>query len=43
VDEGLGDGWEQDALYNLTNQEARDILFRTIQQEVAHYRGLVKA
>jgi endo-1,4-beta-xylanase len=42
-DEGLGDGWEQDALYNLTNQEARDILFGTIQQEVAHYRGQVKA
>jgi endo-1,4-beta-xylanase len=42
-DEGLGDGWGQDALYNLSTQEARDILFPTIQQEVAHYRGQVKA
>ncbi|MGY2700561.1 endo-1,4-beta-xylanase [Nocardioides sp. HB32] len=42
-DEGLGDGWEQDALYNLSTQEARDLLFPTIQQEVAHYRGQVKA
>jgi endo-1,4-beta-xylanase len=42
-DEGLGDGWEPDALYNLSTQEARDLLFPTIQQEVAHYRGQVKA
>src|SRR4051794_12985908 len=42
-DEGLGDGWPQDQLYNLSNQEARDILFGTIQQEVAHYRGQMKA
>jgi endo-1,4-beta-xylanase len=42
-DEGLGDGWPQDQLYNLTTQEARDILYGTIQQEVAHYRGSVKA
>src|SRR3954453_3618184 len=42
-DEGLGEGWPQDQLYNLSNQEARDILFGTIQQEVAHYRGQMKA
>lgn len=42
-DEGLGDGWEPDALYNLGTQEARDLLFGTIQQEVAHYAGQVKA
>lgn len=42
-DEGLGEGWEPDALYNLGTQEARDLLFPTIQQEVAHYRGQVKA
>src|SRR3954462_6966466 len=42
-DEGLGDGWPQDQLYNLSTQEARDILFGTIQQEVAHYRGQMKA
>jgi endo-1,4-beta-xylanase len=42
-DEGLGDGWPTDALYNLTTQDARNTLFPTIQQEVAHYRGQVKA
>src|SRR3954453_19089423 len=42
-DEGLGDGWPQDALYNLSTQDARDTLFGTIQQEVAHYRGQMKA
>lgn len=42
-DEGLGDGWPPDQLYNLSTQEARDILFGTIQQEVAHYAGQVKA
>jgi endo-1,4-beta-xylanase len=41
-DEGLGDGWPPDQLYNLSTQEARDILFGTIQQEVAHYRGQMK-
>jgi endo-1,4-beta-xylanase len=41
-DEGLGDGWPPDQLYNLSNQEARDILFGTIQQEVAHYKGKMK-
>ncbi|NBE93888.1 MULTISPECIES: endo-1,4-beta-xylanase [unclassified Nonomuraea] len=42
-DEGLGDGWEPDALYDLGTQEARDLLFGTIQQEVAHYAGQVTA
>ncbi|TDE59696.1 glycosyl hydrolase family 10 [Nonomuraea mesophila] len=42
-DEGLGDGWEPDALYELGTQEARDLLFGTIQQEVAHYAGQVTA
>src|SRR3954447_22930996 len=32
-DEGLGDGWAPDALYNLSTQDARNILFGTIQQE----------
>src|SRR3954454_21730479 len=41
-DEGLGDGWAPDELYSLGQQEARDILFGTIQQEVAHYRGQMK-
>jgi endo-1,4-beta-xylanase len=42
-DEGLGDGWYPDELYDLGQQEARDILFGTIQQEVTHYRGQMKA
>ncbi|SCE96720.1 endo-1,4-beta-xylanase [Micromonospora viridifaciens] len=42
-DEGLGDGWEPDALYNLSTQDARDLLFGTIQQEVTHYAGQVMA
>lgn len=42
-DEGLGEGWDPDALYNLETQEARDLLFGTIQQEVAHYAGQVRA
>jgi endo-1,4-beta-xylanase len=41
-DEGLGDGWYPDELYDLGQQEARDILFGTIQQEVAHYRGQMR-
>jgi endo-1,4-beta-xylanase len=41
-DEGLGDGWYPDELYDLSNQEARDILFGTIRDEVAHYRGQMK-
>jgi endo-1,4-beta-xylanase len=42
-DEGLGDGWDPDALFHLSAQEARDLLFGTIRQEVTHYAGRVKA
>jgi endo-1,4-beta-xylanase len=42
-DQGLGEGWPPDALYFLSEQEAREILYGTIQQEVAHYRGQMKA
>jgi endo-1,4-beta-xylanase len=42
-DEGLGDGWYPDELYDLGQQEARDILFGTIQQEVSHYAGQMRA
>jgi endo-1,4-beta-xylanase len=41
-DSGLGPGWEEDALYFLSEQEARDLLYGTISEEVAHYRGQVK-
>jgi endo-1,4-beta-xylanase len=42
-DEGLGDGWDPDALFDLGPQEARDLLFGTIRREVAHYAGKVRA
>ncbi|HEX2049171.1 MAG TPA: endo-1,4-beta-xylanase [Actinomycetota bacterium] len=42
-DEGFGPGWTEDDLWGMTEQQARDTLFGTIQQEVAHYRGRIKA
>ncbi|HWL90406.1 MAG TPA: endo-1,4-beta-xylanase [Actinomycetota bacterium] len=42
-DEGLGEGWPPDALYFLTEQEARDHLYGTIEPEVARYAGQTKA
>lgn len=42
-DEGFGDGWTDDDLWGMTEQQAGDVLFGTIQAEVARYRGRVKA
>src|SRR3569833_567339 len=42
-DEGLGDGWDPDALFDLGTQEARDLLFGTIRREVSLYAGKVRA
>ena len=42
-DEGFGDGWTEDDLFGMTEQQARDTLFGTIQAEVSHYRGRIKA
>jgi endo-1,4-beta-xylanase len=42
-DEGFGDGWTDDDLWGMTQQQARDVLFGTIQAEVRRYRGRVKA
>ncbi|WP_326641339.1 endo-1,4-beta-xylanase [Nonomuraea fuscirosea] len=42
-DEGLGEGWEPDALFGLGRREARELLFGTIRREVAHYAGRVRA
>ena len=42
-DEGLGEGWPPDALYFLTEQEARDHLYGTIDPEVTRYAGQTKA
>ena len=42
-DEGLGEGWPPDALYFLSEQEARDHLYPTIQAEASRYAGQTKA
>jgi len=42
-DEGFGDGWTDDDLWGMTEQQARDTLFPTVQAEVSRYRGRVKA
>ena len=42
-DEGFGDGWTDNDLWGMTQQQARDVLFGTIQAEVQRYRGRVKA
>jgi endo-1,4-beta-xylanase len=42
-DEGFGEGWTDDDLWGMTEQQARDVLFSTVDAEVARYRGRVKA
>lgn len=42
-DEGFGDGWTDDDLWGMTEQQARDTLFPTVRAEVSRYRGRVKA
>jgi endo-1,4-beta-xylanase len=42
-DEGFGDGWTEDQLFSLPQQQARDLLFGTIQAEVSRYAGRVDA
>jgi endo-1,4-beta-xylanase len=42
-DEGFGEGWTEDDLWLMTEQEARDTLFPTVQAEVERYAGRVKA
>ena len=42
-DEGFGEGWTDDDLWGMTEQRAREVLFGTVQAEVARYRGRVKA
>jgi endo-1,4-beta-xylanase len=42
-DEGFGEGWTDDDLWGMTEQEARDVLFGTIREETRRYRGRVKA
>lgn len=40
-DEGFGEGWTQDDLFGLDEQEARDLLFGTLDRVVERYRGRV--
>jgi endo-1,4-beta-xylanase len=42
-DEGFGDGWTEDELFGLSEQQARSLLFGTIRAEVKRYRGRVDA
>src|SRR5919109_1423796 len=42
-DEGFGEGWTEDDLWGMTEQQARDTLFPTVQAEVSRYAGRVKA
>lgn len=41
-DEGFGEGWTEDALWGMTEQQARDQLFPTIAAQVSRYRGRIK-
>ncbi|NED99435.1 endo-1,4-beta-xylanase [Phytoactinopolyspora halotolerans] len=41
-DEGFGEGWTDDDLWGMTEQEARDTLFPTIQAMVSRYQGRIK-
>ena len=42
-DEGYGEGWTDQDLWNLSERRARELLFGTIEHEVARYRGRVAA
>ena len=40
-DEGFGDGWREEDLWGLGQEDARRLLYGVIRGEVAHYRGRV--
>jgi endo-1,4-beta-xylanase len=42
-DEGFGDGWTEGDLRGLSQQEASDLLFGTVEETVRRYRGRVAA
>jgi endo-1,4-beta-xylanase len=42
-DEGFGDGWGEDEMFKLSEQEARDLLFGTVRATVERYKGRVAA
>jgi endo-1,4-beta-xylanase len=42
-DEGFGEGWGEDELWSLSEQEARELLFPIVRKTVKRYRGRVVA
>ncbi|MBA2273567.1 MAG: endo-1,4-beta-xylanase [Actinobacteria bacterium] len=42
-DEGFGDGWTEDDLWEMDEQTARRVLFDTVERTVKRYRGRVDA
>jgi len=42
-DEGFGEGWTDDDLWGLDEQQARTLLFGTLEQTVSHYKGQIAA
>jgi endo-1,4-beta-xylanase len=40
-DEGFGEGWGEDEMFKLSEQEARDLLFGTVEAVVKRYKGRV--
>ncbi|HJR96581.1 MAG TPA: endo-1,4-beta-xylanase [Actinomycetota bacterium] len=42
-DEGFGDGWTDDDVWTLSADAARRLLYGTIDEVVAHYRGRIAA
>jgi endo-1,4-beta-xylanase len=40
-DEGFGDGWGEDEMFKLSEKEAREILFGTVEATVKRYKGRV--
>lgn len=42
-DEGFGEGWTEEDLWEIGEHEARDLLFGTVDRVVRHYRGRIAA
>jgi endo-1,4-beta-xylanase len=42
-DEGFGEGWTFDDLWGMTEQQAKDTLYPTVEAEVSRYAGRIKA
>jgi endo-1,4-beta-xylanase len=40
-DEGFGEGWGEDEMFQLSEQEARDLLFGTLEATVTRYKGRI--